>query len=177
MKAILVPIICVLFSFFVLLTDSNFNNKLLENEQAKEPTKQLVKHFFFLAPMPAVFDENESAHMTDVAWLVRIGLLVLVLASMLLLALKPDARTIYYGAGILIGLLTILTLLPFDSIFTKFHQIFFPQGNWQFPADSTIIQFYPFEFFFKYSVFIGVYSLLTSFVFCVFAFFSTRNKQ
>jgi len=177
MKPLLVAIICVLLSFFVLLTDSNFNNKLLENEQAKEPTKQLVKHFFFLEPMPAVFDDNERAHMTDVAWLVRTGLLVLALASLLLLALKPDARTIYYGTGILIGFLAILALLPFDSIFTRFHQIFFPQGNWQFAADSTIIQFYPFEFFFKYAVFIGFYSLLISFVFCVFAFFSTRNKQ
>lgn len=177
MKAILVPIICILLSLFVLLTDSNFNNKLLENEQAREPTEQLVKHFFFLAPMPSVFNEQESAHMTDVAWLVRIGLLVLILASILLLALKPDARTIYYGAGILIGLLAILALLPFDSIFTKFHQLFFPQGNWQFAADSTIIQFYPFEFFYKYAVFIGVYSLLVSFALCAFAFFSTRNKQ
>jgi integral membrane protein (TIGR01906 family) len=177
MKPLLVVLICILLSLFVLLTDSHFTNGLLENDEAKEPTKQLVKHFFFLAPMPSVFNEQESAHMTDVAWLVRVGLFVLILTSILLLALKPNARTIYYGTGILIGFLAILMLLPFDSIFTQFHQIFFPQGNWQFAADSTIIQFYPFEFFFKYAVFIGAYSLLTSFVFCAFAFFSTRNKQ
>lgn len=177
MKAILVPIICILLSLFVLLTDSNFNNKLLENEQAREPTKQLIKHFFFLTPMPAVFNEQESAHMTDVAWLIRAALLVLILASILLFVLKPTANTIYYGAGILAALLIVSAFLPFDLIFTKFHQLFFPQGNWQFAADSTIIQFYPFEFFYKYAVFIGVYSLLVSFALCAFAFFSTRNKQ
>lgn len=177
MKPLLFVLICILFAFFTLLANSNFNNKLLENEHAREPTEQLVKHFFFLAPMPSVFDEEESAHMTDVAWLVRIGMLVLILASILLLVLKPNARTIYYGTGILMGVLAILALLPFDIIFTKFHQIFFPQGNWQFAADSTIIQFYPFEFFYKYAIFAGLYSLLAAFISCAFAFFSTRNKQ
>lgn len=177
MKPILVVLICLLLSFFVLLTDSNFNSKLLENEQAKEPTKQLVKHFFLLAPMPSVFNEQEQSHLTDVARLIRAALLVLILASALLLALKPNAGTIYYGAGLLVALLVILALLPFDELFTQFHYLFFPQGNWQFSVDSTIIQFYPFEFFYKYAVFIGVYSILASFVLCVFAFFSTRNKQ
>jgi integral membrane protein (TIGR01906 family) len=177
MRPILFALFCILLSLFVLLTDSHFTNGLLENDEAKEPTKQLIKHFFFLTPMPSVFNEQESAHMTDVAWLVRIGLIVLVLASILLLALKPNARTIYYGTGLLVAILIILSILPFDNLFTQFHQIFFPQGNWQFAADSTIIQFYPFEFFFKYAVFVGVYSLLISFALCVFAFFSTRNKQ
>lgn len=177
MKPLLVAIICVLLSFFVLLTDSNFNNKLLENEQAREPTKQLVKHFFFLAPMPSEFNEKESAHMTDVAWLVRAGLLVLILTSILLFALKPTARNIYYGTGLLIALLLISALIPFDKLFTQFHYLFFPQGNWQFAADSTIIQYYSFEFFYKYAVFVGAYSVLAAFVLCTFAFFSTRNKQ
>lgn len=177
MRPILVVLICILLSLFVLLTDSHFTSGLLENNEAKEPTKQLIKHFFFLAPMPSVFNEQESAHMTDVAWLVRVGLIVLILASILLLALNPRAHTIYCGTGILIGVLAILALLPFDSIFTKFHQIFFPQGNWQFAANSTLIQYYPFTFFYNYAMFIAAYSLLVSFVFCSFAFFSTRNKQ
>jgi integral membrane protein (TIGR01906 family) len=176
MKAILVAIICLLLSFFVLLTDSHFTKNLLDNE-AKEPTKQLIRHFFFMAPMPQVFNEQESSHMTDVAWLIRLGLLILIISSILLLVLKPTARTIYYGAGILAALLLILAVTPFEIVFTTFHQIFFPQGNWQFAADSTIIQYYPYEFFFKFAAFIGVYSLLAAFALCVFAFFSTRNKQ
>jgi len=177
MKPLLVVLICVLLSFFVLLTDSNFTNNLLKNNEAKEPTKQLVRNFFFMAPMPQVFNEQESAHMTDVAWLIRLGLVILIFATILLLALKPTARTIYYGAGILTALLLILAIIPFETVFTKFHQVFFPQGNWQFSSDSTIIQYYSYDFFYKYAVFIGVYSLLAAFALCVFAFFSTRNKQ
>lgn len=177
MKPLLVAMFCLLLSFFVLITDSRFTVSLLENEEAISPTKQLVLHFFFLAPVPSVFNEQEQSHLTDVALLVRAALLVLILVSALLLYFKPNARTIYYGAGLLIAILLFAAVIPFEKLFTQFHYIFFPQGNWQFSADSTLIQYYPFTFFFKYATFIAAYSLLISFVLCSFAFFSTRNKQ
>jgi len=177
MKTILVPLFCVLLSFFVLITDSNFTNNLLENNDAKEPTKQLIKHFFFLEPMPQIFDAQEQSHLNDVSVLIRIALIVFAIICGLLLYLKPNARTIYYGAGLLTAVLLLLALLPFDKLFTSFHQVFFPQGNWQFALDSTLIQFYPFTFFMKYAAFIAIYSLLIALFLCTFAFFSTRNKQ
>jgi integral membrane protein (TIGR01906 family) len=40
-----------------------------------------------------------------------------------------------------------LMALGFTTAFTLFHRLFFPQGNWQFPVDSTLIRLFPQQFF------------------------------
>lgn len=47
-------------------------------------------------------------------------------------------------------LLTAAALLNFTQFWLIFHAIFFPQGNWAFPATSTLITLYPAEFFEKF---------------------------
>ncbi len=51
----------------------------------------------------------------------------------------------------LFALLFFLYFFGFSFLFTIFHQVFFPQGNWQFPVDSLLINTFPFEFFTKLS--------------------------
>lgn len=48
---------------------------------------------------------------------------------------------------IFLAILLFVSLISFPHLFTLFHQIFFPQGNWQFPAESLLIQTFPFAFF------------------------------
>ena len=37
--------------------------------------------------------------------------------------------------------------MAFDALFTLFHQLFFPGGNWSFdPATQRLVQLYPFAF-------------------------------
>ena len=37
--------------------------------------------------------------------------------------------------------------MAFDSLFTLFHQLFFPGGNWSFdPSTQRLVQLYPFRF-------------------------------
>lgn len=48
---------------------------------------------------------------------------------------------------ILITILVLFTSLNFHQSFTIFHEIFFPQGNWAFPANSLIITLFPQDFF------------------------------
>ena len=43
-------------------------------------------------------------------------------------------------------LLTLLAVAFFSSFFTVFHQVFFPQGNWAFPADSRLLLTFPVPF-------------------------------
>jgi|SRR3989344_8235528 len=55
-----------------------------------------------------------------------------------------------YGGLATISLLCFLLLLlviDFNWLFTLFHQLFFPQGNWQFAGDSLLIQNFPIGFF------------------------------
>jgi len=46
-----------------------------------------------------------------------------------------------------VGLLLALAALAFTQSFLIFHHVFFPQGNWQFSAESTLIRLFPEQFF------------------------------
>lgn len=63
------------------------------------------------------------------------------------------------------GTILLFAIISFKSSFTVFHQIFFPQGNWQFPAGSLLIQTFPLEFFVKTSLLIFILTLLGGIVF------------
>ncbi len=70
---------------------------------------------------------------------------------------------------VLIFLLSLL--LQFDLLFTWFHQLFFPQGNWNFPVDSLLIQTFPLTFFIKVSITLTVLTLLFGSLFIVLSFY------
>ncbi|MFH1648964.1 MAG: DUF1461 domain-containing protein [Candidatus Woesearchaeota archaeon] len=60
------------------------------------------------------------------------------------------AKSIFWSAGILVGVLAIMMvfwLFDFTQAFDFFHKMLFPQGNWTFPYSSPLIQLYPHEFF------------------------------
>lgn len=150
-------LICVLFclslSLLVLLTDPFFTFFLLE-DSAVQVTREYLGYVFLMGALPEVFTPNEARHMRDVAWLLRSVVLVFVLCSMLLIrwVQKGEWERIGKAASVFFaGCAGIAMLVPFDIVFRWFHVLFFPQGNWMFPADSTLIQFYPQEFFARYA--------------------------
>ena len=50
-------------------------------------------------------------------------------------------------AAVAVILLGVVSLVAFDALFTLFHQVFFPGGNWSFdPATQRLVQLYPFAF-------------------------------
>ncbi|MEK6853419.1 MAG: DUF1461 domain-containing protein [Nanoarchaeota archaeon] len=59
----------------------------------------------------------------------------------------------------------LLSLASFNEVFTVFHQLFFPQGNWIFPADSLLIRTFPITFFITISKNIFLLSLFFGIVF------------
>jgi uncharacterized membrane protein len=40
----------------------------------------------------------------------------------------------------------VVGFIAFDPLFELFHRLFFPGGNWEFPADSNMIRLYPYAF-------------------------------
>lgn len=68
---------------------------------------------------------------------------------------------LYSGISIVsvIGLILSITLISFNFSFTVFHEQFFPQGNWQFSADSLLIQTFPLDFFIKIAFIIFIQAL------------------
>ncbi len=96
---------------------------------------------------------------------------LMIVAGMLLYYLKDrfKLKKLLLWGGItttaVSGIIILLAIISFNSSFTVFHQIFFPQGNWQFAADSLLIQTFPLEFFIEISFFIFILTLIGGIVF------------
>ena len=64
---------------------------------------------------------------------------------------------------ILLGTIFVLAIIiPFNKLFTMFHYVVFPQGNWMFAAKSTLISFYPNTFFATYALMIAIHAFITA---------------
>lgn len=124
-----------------------------------------------------LFNADETSHMADVKALFRRVYLAQTGAALLLGALTiigawrlrgsvygEVARWLRRGAAITAAAILALGLwsvVAFDSLFTLFHYIGFPQGNWQFdPRTDYLVRVFPFGFWRDVTLFIGVLSLL-----------------
>jgi integral membrane protein (TIGR01906 family) len=113
-------------------------------------------------PKLTQFSLSERVHLRDVKLLV-LGLKSFfyfcgfVLAAALVLmaalfkgALKRNLPRLLFWSGLSIvgaGILLSLLALSFTESFLAFHKLFFPQGNFEFPADSMLIRLFPEQFF------------------------------
>jgi uncharacterized membrane protein len=91
----------------------------------------------------------EASHMEDMRVLVRDAMLLLLSAVIVLVTtsvVQPLERGQFRAVLVMHGTVLLL-LLPFPWTFAKFHEVFFPQGNWQFPADSYLISTFSGTFF------------------------------
>jgi integral membrane protein (TIGR01906 family) len=105
------------------------------------------------------YDASERSHLADartLLWLCLAGGAVAALAiGLALLRAAPRRRASLWrlisraGLATTVGVavLGIVALVAFDTLFTLFHQVFFPGGNWSFdPATQRLVQLYPFGF-------------------------------
>ncbi|MCL2537748.1 MAG: DUF1461 domain-containing protein [Coriobacteriia bacterium] len=99
------------------------------------------------------FTEDEICHLTDVRLIMGPALLasyILAVIAVTTVALTRNsefARRSTFMAGIACLVLPLVMgafmLVAFEPTFVAFHEVFFPQGNWTFPADSLIISTFP----------------------------------
>ena len=120
------------------------------------------------------YTEAERSHLQDVQHVFTIGniffwILTVIIVVFLFLYRKKkrDSKTdlseIIFNSGITIVSAVVIILIAiifnFNTVFTIFHKIFFPQGNWLFPYDSLLILTFPIQFFTKMSLFIFIQAL------------------
>ena len=103
------------------------------------------------------YDPAEVRHMQDVRTVLW-GFLAVVAAGLVVLAVGLGRaraarwwwRSVARGAGALaVGTVVVgaLFAVAFDPMFTLFHEIFFPGGDWSFdPATERLVQLYPIPF-------------------------------
>ncbi len=114
--------------------------------------------FDFTAPDGRPFyDVDERRHLSDARTLLGIFLIAGGLGLIAIAALsrvRAGRAEVWLtvaraGAVTAVGVVVvgIVALVAFDSLFTLFHQVFFPGGNWSFdPSSQRLVQLYPFGF-------------------------------
>ncbi|MBD3156101.1 MAG: TIGR01906 family membrane protein [Candidatus Aenigmarchaeota archaeon] len=136
-----------------------------------------------------LFNEREISHLSDVRILVGetdyLGLfsfLILILSIFFLISRGVEKYQIVsylFNAAvttlIFVSLFSIVSTIDFNFLFIGFHKIFFPQGNWSFHSQDTLIQLYPAKFWFDSSFLIIVLFLIESSVLSL-GFFLLRTK-
>jgi integral membrane protein (TIGR01906 family) len=131
------------------------------HDLSDQTVERLVLGGGFDIAMPggdALYDADEQAHLGDARLLLG---LFLVGGGMGLVAIAATLRawpgrraatwTVVRRAGlttsIAVVVLGFISLVAFDSLFSLFHQVFFPGGNWAFDsATQRLVQLYPFRF-------------------------------
>ncbi len=131
----------------------------------------------------------EVSHLQDVAGVMQGATLALYLSAIaaagILWHFRTQRETIrkllkYSGITALavIALTGIAAALSFDALFANFHYLFFPQGNWQFAADSLLIRTFTQEFFDRISIFIfGTAALFGTLMLLISAIMKNNSKS
>jgi integral membrane protein (TIGR01906 family) len=163
---IFLPIFLLLFSYKVVLGLSD----LTENQ---ETTMDFLND---KQELNLNYTSSEASHLEDVKkvmnfidYLFYLSLIIITFIITYYKRNKEQLKKLLKYGGITtlisIGIILILSLFAFNTTFTIFHKIFFPQGNWIFPSDSLLIQTFPIEFFIGISTKIFGLSLIIGIVF------------
>jgi hypothetical protein len=157
-------------NYYLGLYEKNGVYDFIEKEDAARLTNDLFGFFkenkefkpFTLENNLPYFTANEISHLDDVrilfnriflAYYICIGLTVASIAGLIekngKKFLKNLTILLILPAAILLFFLLLLFFFGqnFLPLFDKFHNVFFPQGNFAFPADSTLITLLPLGFF------------------------------
>ena len=158
-KKVMMVLFCIVLPLFLLLLTYNLVLFLTTLTSAQENVFLFLEGKGELAPE---FTELEASHLEDVkkvmAYTDYVFYVLLLAVTIIVTGHRKDKdfvlRLFGYGGKVTVAaivLLGVLSMLFFDAVFSLFHTIFFPQGNWIFAADSLLIQTFPIEFFFTIS--------------------------
>jgi integral membrane protein (TIGR01906 family) len=156
----------VLFSALTstMQTASMYSHLSAAQQLQNEAILQHLRGPFFQESTHEFLTSAENAHMTDVKELFDSFFIMYMIAFGIVIGTigvflynkwwnRLDellGRTLRAAGWALLAicfLLTAAVLLNFMQVWLIFHAILFPQGNWAFPASSTLITLYPSEFF------------------------------
>lgn len=129
--------------------------------------------------LAAGFTELETSHLEEVKLVMNYAnyafYILLMAVTTVITYYRKDKNHLFqllnYGGKVTVAVMIFVgafSLLFFDMMFTLLHKIFFPQGNWQFPAGSLLIHTFPLDFFvtitrniFALTLFLGILFILS----------------
>ena len=170
---VLTVLFCILLPIFLMLFSYKMALEFTALDANQESTIDYLQNNRELSLNYTIM---EVSHLEDVKGVIKIidylfysCLLVLTLILTFYRKKKEEIKKLlFYGGittGAALGLILLFSLTAFDLAFTLFHNVFFPQGNWQFASDSLLIQTFPLGFFIGMSYKIFVQSLIYGIIF------------
>jgi len=158
-----------LFSYKMVLAFSDYNE-----EQQK--VVDYLKNGEWDEELKKGMSSEETAHLEDVREVMQklnyVFYAVLLICTVMVTQhykKKKELGELFLWGGIVAGAGSILigglSLISFNWLFTLFHDVFFPQGNWMFEIDSFLIQTFPLNFFIWMLVKILIFSLILASLF------------
>ncbi len=182
----LLPVFLIVWQYNLFLpASSNIEISKLSNKDFSNYQEGVLGFLLNRSELPKQMTELEKLHMEDVKKLFLSCSLILFFSIFVFLLLfilgkkKDYLSKAWEGLKIsgffslfIIILLLFFSLFNFDNLFVYFHKIFFPQGNWMFPASSLMIQVFPEELFKS----LTISSFISSFILASFAFFLSLVK-
>lgn len=140
-----------------------------------------------------LYDEADSLHMKavkDLIW-VDYGLLLFAAIYSLVYILanaiwskrngrRDIALGAAWGGGLTVAVicfLGIFVVTSFNSFFITFHEMFFPEGNWQFPPGDHMITLFPDGFWSNTTTLVGIVTLVLAILVCCVGFALLRTDK
>ena len=174
---------CILFPILLLILSYNVTLlffPLTDNQQIT------INHLTKNTNLTLNYTALEASHLEDVnkvMLMINLTFYVSWLFCLLVLMFyrknKEQLRKFFRYGGIVtiieVLLIGLMLLLNFEFIFTLFHNVFFPQGNWTFPLNSLLILTFPEAFFFKLSLIIFGLALLFGSLFILLSVYLNKN--
>ena len=170
--------ILITFSILTIIFLTLLSYKIVLNTTDLTPNQQKSLDFMDGKDSLPPFEPNAIEHMKDVKKIMFfvdvLFYITLFFLTLIISFYKSEQITLsklfkYAGWTTVISLsvFILFSLISFNTLFTLFHNIFFPQGNWQFPADSLLIQTFPIDFFIGISIKTFLLTLIFGILFIV----------
>jgi integral membrane protein (TIGR01906 family) len=190
---VLIPIVVYLLSFSSLIYNTHDIEKHMEKSGLVMHAKTINSFVVHYMMDPGetrllqleVFSEKEKQHLLDVKILVHRTFDFLFLLLVLFFVLvyynrkinksKNWSRLLIYAGMIAVAIPIVLYFIPFEPLFTAFHNIFFAKCSWVFAPGSAIIQIYPFDFWHSISFSLFLRGFVTGWL-LIFAGFIVGKK-
>ncbi len=162
MDPVLLSATTIILSFFIMYSFHPVDNSMYDTKAVLDGSAKKAFGFGYL----------EDKHMNDVFRVLQIARVIsaIIIILFLLRAGNIHYSSFYISSGITLLILLSLVVIPWSEAFSFFHAVFFPQGNWMFPASSPLIRQYPEQFFVRMGIIWGVLAVIISLSLAFFGF-------
>ena len=179
-RIVLVILFCLAFTSFILLFSYQATLFFFPLTTAQENTLHFLQG---KEQLQIEYTEQEMSHLQDVAMMMKILDYILyitfVVSIVILIYSRKEIRQLLFYGGMtiltVVFLIVISILTNFATLFTLFHQLFFPQGNWQFPVGSALLQVFPLSFFVTFSRFMFLPAIVIALLCFIVSFFLKKK--